>query len=112
MWTKQSRGRMVQIARKTRRSPCDQTDEEWERIALYPNLEPGAASSARAAVAWPSSARASGMKAALRARVAAHWQAGADHVCVQAVAPDGSMLRPDERALAALAPVAAAQKGA
>jgi transposase len=33
MWTKQSRGRMAQIARKTKRYPTDLTDEEWERIA-------------------------------------------------------------------------------
>jgi len=30
-----------------------------------------------------------------------HWQAGADHVCVQAVGPT---LQPDERLLALLAP--------
>lgn len=52
-----------------------------------------------------------GDEAMIRARIAAHWDAGADHVCIQAVAPDGSMLKPDERALAALAPVAAAQRG-
>src|SRR5277367_1544268 len=34
MWTKQSRGRMAQIAKKTKRYPSDLTDEEWERIAL------------------------------------------------------------------------------
>src|SRR5271167_443481 len=33
MWTKQSRGRMAQIAKKTKRYPSDLTDEEWERIA-------------------------------------------------------------------------------
>ncbi|ESW72021.1 hypothetical protein X772_33600 [Mesorhizobium sp. LSJC280B00] len=30
MWTKQSRGRMAQIAKKTKRYPSDLTDEEWE----------------------------------------------------------------------------------
>src|SRR6202142_3463698 len=34
MWTKQSRGRMTRIAKKTKRYPSDLTDEEWERIAL------------------------------------------------------------------------------
>ena len=33
MWTKQSRGRMADIAKKTKRYPSDLTDEEWERIA-------------------------------------------------------------------------------
>lgn len=33
MWTRQTRGRMAAIARKTKRYPTDLTDEEWERIA-------------------------------------------------------------------------------
>ncbi|WP_082012952.1 IS5 family transposase [Belnapia sp. F-4-1] len=33
MWTKRSRGRMAEIARKTRRYPSDLTDEEWAQIA-------------------------------------------------------------------------------
>jgi len=33
MWTQQSRGRMAQIAKKTKRYPSDLTDEEWDRIA-------------------------------------------------------------------------------
>ena len=32
MWTKQSRGRMAEIARKTKRYPSDLTDEAWARI--------------------------------------------------------------------------------
>ena len=32
MWTRESRGRMVEIARKTRRYPSDLTDKEWEQI--------------------------------------------------------------------------------
>ena len=32
MWTRESRGRMADIARKTKRYPTDLTDEEWERI--------------------------------------------------------------------------------
>jgi probable F420-dependent oxidoreductase len=42
-----------------------------------------------------------GDEKAIRARIQEHWQAGADHVCVQAVGPT---LRPDERLLALLAP--------
>src|ERR1700737_383636 len=33
MWTKQSRGRMAQIAKKTKRYPSDLTDEEWTELA-------------------------------------------------------------------------------
>lgn len=33
MWTQQIRGRMAQIAKKTKRYPSDLTDEEWDRIA-------------------------------------------------------------------------------
>ena len=33
MWTEESRGRVARIDRKTKRCPCDLTDEEWERIA-------------------------------------------------------------------------------
>ena len=32
MWTPESRGRMAEIARKTKRYPSDLTDEEWGRI--------------------------------------------------------------------------------
>lgn len=33
MWTPEQRGRMAEIARKTKRYPSDLTDEEWERMA-------------------------------------------------------------------------------
>ena len=33
MWTEASRTRILRIERKTKRYPCDLTDEEWERIA-------------------------------------------------------------------------------
>src|SRR5258708_16110892 len=33
MWTEQSRGRMAQIAKKTKRYPSDLTDEEWGQFA-------------------------------------------------------------------------------
>ena len=32
MWTRASRGRMAEIARKTKRYPTDLTDVEWERV--------------------------------------------------------------------------------
>jgi probable F420-dependent oxidoreductase len=42
-----------------------------------------------------------GDEKAIRARLDEHWQAGADHVCVQAIGPNGL---PDERLLDLLAP--------
>jgi probable F420-dependent oxidoreductase len=47
-------------------------------------------------VAW-------GDEAAIRKRIQEHWDAGADHVCIQTIRPDGARL-PDERLLALLAP--------
>ena len=46
-------------------------------------------------VAW-------GDEQTIRDRIQAHWDAGADHVCVQAFRPDGGP-GPDERLLASLA---------
>ncbi len=40
---------------------------------------------------------------AIRKHLQRHWDAGADHVCVQALNPDGTR-RPDQRAIDALAP--------
>ena len=40
---------------------------------------------------------------AIRRRIQEHWDAGADHVCIQSINPDGSR-RPDEKVLALLAP--------
>ena len=42
-----------------------------------------------------------GSEQTIRARIDAHWQAGADHVCVQAIGEQGL---PDERLLSLLAP--------
>jgi probable F420-dependent oxidoreductase len=51
-----------------------------------------------ALIAW-------GDEAAIRRRVQEHWDAGADHVCVQSIARDGNMQNPpDERIFALLAP--------
>jgi len=50
-------------------------------------------------VAW-------GSEEAIRQRIREHWDAGADHVCIQSINPDGSR-RPDEKVLALLAPGAA-----
>ncbi len=50
-----------------------------------------------AMVAW-------GDEAAIRARIRQHWDAGADHVCIQAVGVDGSRRAGNERVLELLAP--------
>jgi hypothetical protein len=59
-------------------------------------LRPHAASErlVDAVIAW-------GDESAIRARIEEHWQARADHVCVQAIGAAGS---PDERLLNLLAP--------
>ncbi len=44
---------------------------------------------------------------AIRRRIQAHWDAGADHVCIQSLRPDGDGQRPpDERIFEILAPAA------
>ena len=41
MWTPTNRGRMADIAKKTKRYPSDLTDEEWQQIApLLPKPSP------------------------------------------------------------------------
>jgi probable F420-dependent oxidoreductase len=49
-----------------------------------------------AIVAW-------GDEGAIRKRIQAHWDAGADHVCIQPLNPDNPLL-PDEKVLELLAP--------
>ncbi len=50
-----------------------------------------------AMVAW-------GDEAAIHARIRQHWDAGADHVCIQAIGVDGSRRAGNERVLELLAP--------
>jgi hypothetical protein len=50
-----------------------------------------------AIVAW-------GDESAIRKRIQAHWDAGADHVCIQPLHPDDARSRLDERVLELLAP--------
>ena len=44
------------------------------------------------------------MKTAIRARIQQHWDAGADHVCIQTISPQGSGRVADEHLLELLAP--------
>lgn len=48
-----------------------------------------------------------GSEATIKARIADHWAAGADHVCIQAIHPSGERARLDERIFDLLAPMAA-----
>jgi probable F420-dependent oxidoreductase len=50
-----------------------------------------------AIIAW-------GDEKAIRARIDAHFAAGADHVCIQPLDPDGARTKVDERVLELLAP--------
>src|SRR5437773_1607264 len=50
-----------------------------------------------ALVAW-------GDEGAIRARIQQHWDAGADHVCIQPISPDGSRELVADRSLELLAP--------
>jgi probable F420-dependent oxidoreductase len=70
--------------------------ENWRRLG-FADADFAAGGSDRlldAVIVW-------GDEKAIRARIEEHWQAGADHVCVQAVGPTPL---PDERLLGLLAP--------
>lgn len=68
----------------------------WKRLGYSDNDFVGGGSDRLVddVIAW-------GDESAIRARIDAHWQAGADHVCVQAIGVGGL---PDERLLDLLAP--------
>jgi probable F420-dependent oxidoreductase len=70
----------------------------WRRLGFGDDEMAGGGSDrfVDANVAW-------GSEEAIRKRIQEHWDAGADHVCVQSIQPDGSR-RPDERDQAMLAP--------
>jgi probable F420-dependent oxidoreductase len=70
--------------------------DSWRRLGFTDQDLAGGGSDRLidAVIAW-------GDEKAIRARIEQHWQAGADHVCVQAVSRSGL---PDERLLALLAP--------
>jgi probable F420-dependent oxidoreductase len=70
----------------------------WRRLGFTDAdlLDGGSDKFIDANVAW-------GSEETIRNRIREHWDAGADHVCIQSISPDGSR-RPDERLLAMLAP--------
>jgi hypothetical protein len=70
--------------------------ENWRRLG-FADADFAAGGSDRlldAVIVW-------GDEKAIRTRIEEHWQAGADHVCIQAVGPTPL---PDERLLGLLAP--------
>jgi probable F420-dependent oxidoreductase len=70
----------------------------WRRLGFSDEEMAGGGSDRfiDANVAW-------GTEERIRQRIREHWDAGADHVCIQSINPDGSR-RPDEKLLALLAP--------
>jgi probable F420-dependent oxidoreductase len=74
--------------------------ENWKRLGFTDADIAGGGSDRLidAVIAW-------GDEKAIRARLDAHWHAGADHVCVQAIS---RAAQPDEHLLALLAPVQSA----
>jgi probable F420-dependent oxidoreductase len=72
----------------------------WRRLGFGDDLAGGGSDRfIDGNVAW-------GDETAIRKRIQQHWDAGADHVCIQTIRPDGARL-PDERLLALLAPAKA-----
>jgi len=75
----------------------DNYANNWRRLGFGEDLAGGGSDRfSDANVAW-------GTEEAIRKRIQEHWDAGADHVCIQTINPDGSR-RPDEKLLAMLAP--------
>ncbi len=75
----------------------DNYANNWRRLGFGDDMADGGSDRfVDANVAW-------GAEEAIRKRIQEHWDAGADHVCVQSIQPDGSR-RPDEKVLALLAP--------
>jgi probable F420-dependent oxidoreductase len=76
----------------------DNYANNWHRLGFGDDEMTGGGSDRfiDANVAW-------GTEQAIRRRIQEHWDAGADHVCIQSINPDGSR-RPDERVLELLAP--------
>jgi probable F420-dependent oxidoreductase len=75
----------------------------WRRLGFGDNDLAGGGSDRflDANVAW-------GDEAAIRARIQQHWDAGADHVCIQPIRLEGSQQLLDERIVELLAPAARA----
>jgi probable F420-dependent oxidoreductase len=75
----------------------------WRRLGFTDEDLAGGGSNrfVDANIAW-------GDEGAIRTRIQLFWDAGADHVCIQAIHPSGSRSVVDERILDLLAPASAA----
>jgi probable F420-dependent oxidoreductase len=79
--------------------PLENYANNWRRLGYTDDDLAGGGSERLldAVIAW-------GDETAIRARIQAHWDAGADHVCIQAIHPQSGRQMPDDRLLALLAP--------
>ena len=95
-----SEARRIGRAALDRYMKLDNYVNNWRRLGFTDDDFAGGGSDRfiDANVAW-------GDEAAIRARVQAHWDAGADHVCIQPLRLDGASQVLDERIVDLLAPV-------
>lgn len=79
--------------------PLENYANNWRRLGFSQDDLSGGGSDRfiDAIVAW-------GDETAIRARIQAHWDAGADHVCIQAIHPQAGRQMPDEKLIDLLAP--------
>jgi hypothetical protein len=87
--------------------PLDNYVRNWRRLGFGDAdfADGGSDRFLDAMVAW-------GDEAAIRSRIEQHWNAGADHVCIQPIHPEGDMRRMDETVLERLAPARNASRPA
>jgi probable F420-dependent oxidoreductase len=97
--TNPSEARLIARAALSRYLQLENYVNNWRRLGFGDN-DLGGGGSDRfldANVAW-------GDEAAIRARIQEHWDAGADHVCIQPIRMEDSQQILDERVLELLAP--------
>ena len=96
--TDPAKARAIGRANLVHYTALDNYANNWRRLGYSDADMAGGGTDAfvDANIAW-------GDEAKIRKHLQAHWDAGADHVCVQPLHPDGSR-KPDERILDALAP--------
>ena len=96
--TNPAKARAIGRANLANYTALDNYANNWRRLG-YSDADMAAGGTdafVDANIAWGDEAR-------IRKHIQAHWDAGADHVCIQPLHPDGSR-KPDERILDALAP--------
>jgi probable F420-dependent oxidoreductase len=102
--TDPAKARAIGRANLVHYTALDNYANNWRRLGFSDADMAGGGTDAfvDANIAW-------GDVAKIRQHLQAHWDAGADHVCIQALHPDGSR-KPDERIIDALAPASAADR--